>query len=474
LRKFNKTNKTYRSMNNKNRSRRWFLSTMALGTAGTFGAGKLLAHDGGDRVRLNNGKLSDLRDHTKLSLLNQAPDGPVLKAGVVGCGGRGTGAAVNFVDAGPNLEIVALGDVFQDQLDKCRNSLREARGIEVADNNCFTGFDAYQKVIDSGVDVVILATPPFFRPHHAKAAIEAGKHLFQEKPVAVDPYGARIMDGVTQLAKEKNLCMVSGTIRRYQKDYQETQRRVASGEIGDIVGATIIRNGGALWWIERKPEWDDMEYMLRNWGNFSWLSGDHIVEMFVHEVDVMSWYLGANPVKAYGYGGRQQRISGDQFDQFSVAYEYENGVKVHCATRQINGCGFQRVEHINGTKGYANASGTIYNLEGEPVWSYPYPKEGDSDQSWKVNNAMVQEHIELVTAIRTGTYLNDSDEIIRSSRVAIMGRMAAYTGQEITWDEVLNSDLKLGPEKLEFGPVPGEWETPPVVGTPPVPVNRYG
>src|SRR5690625_73608 len=461
-------------MKSNNYSRRWFLSTIAMGTAGSFGAGKILARAGSAMVSASDGRLSDLQEHTKLSLLNRAPDGPVLKAGVIGCGGRGTGAAVNFVDAGPNLEIVALGDVFQDQLDKCRNSLRESRGIEVEDKNCFTGFDSYQKVIDSGVDVVILATPPFFRPQHAKAAIKAGKHLFQEKPVAVDPYGARIMDEVTQEAKNKNLCMVSGTIRRYQKDYQETQRRVASGEIGDVTGATIIRNGGALWWIERKPERDDMEYMLRNWGNFSWLSGDHIVEMFVHEVDVMSWHLGSHPVKAYGYGGRQQRISGDQFDQFSVAYEYENGVRVHCATRQINGCGFQRVEHINGTKGYANANGTIYNLAGEPVWNYPYPADDTSDQARAVNNPMVQEDVEVVTAIRTGNYLNDSDEIIKSTRVAIMGRMAAYTGQEVTWDEVLASEMKLGPERSEFGPVPGDWDTPPIVGTPPAPVNRYG
>lgn len=448
-------------------SRRQFLSTMALGTVGSMSATGLIASCA------STGSVAGIDYSSPLVLRNQAPDGPVLKAGVIGCGGRGTGAAVNFVDAGPNLEIVALGDVFQDQLDKSRQSLKQARGIEIADENCFTGFDNYQKVIDSGVDVVILATPPFFRPAHAKAAIDAGKHVFQEKPVAVDPYGSRIMDEVTQKAKEKNLCMVSGTIRRYQKDYIETQRRVAGGEIGDIVGANIVRNGGALWWVERRPEWNDMEYMLRNWGNFCWLSGDNIVEMFVHEIDVMSWHVGSHPVKAFGYGGRQQRVSGDQYDQFSVVYEYENGKKVHCGHQLINGLGFRRTELIMGTKGYADASGTLYNHDGEIIWEYPYPADNDPDQTWHVNNPSVQEHVELVTAIRTGNYINDSDEQIKSTRISIMGRMAAYTGREITWDEVLTSDLRLGPDRIVFGPVSGIPEKPPVVGTAQAPVNRY-
>lgn len=454
-------------MSKKDQSRRQFLSTMALGAVGTLGAGSLLVNCAGSNAVTQNLSYQDL------SMRNQAPDGPVLKAGVIGCGGRGTGAAINFVDAGPNLEIVALGDLFADQLEKSRNTIKQARDIDVADENCFTGFDNYQKVIDSGVDIVIIATPPYFRPQHVKAAIDAGKHVFQEKPVAVDPYGARIMDEVTEKAKANNLNMVSGTIRRYQKDYIETHRQVANGEIGEIVGANIIRNGGALWWIERKPEWSDMEYMIRNWGNFSWLSGDHIVEMFIHEVDVMSWYLGSHPVKAIGYGGRQQRISGDQFDQFSIAYDYENGKKVHCATRQINGCDNGRSQIITGTKGYADANGSLYNFDDELIWEYPHPDDDDPENEWFVNNPLVQEHVELITAIRNGSYINDSDEQIKSTRISIMGRMAAYTGREITWDEVLNSDLRLGPDKMEFGPVSGIPEKPPVVGTAPSPTNRY-
>lgn len=448
-------------------SRRDFVSMLALGTAGAVGASSLLAGCA------STGTISSLRRETGLSFREQAPDGAVLRAGLVGCGGRGTGAAVNYVDAGPNLEIVALGDLFQDRLDRSRAALKRERGIEVEDDNCFTGFDSYQRVIASGVDVVIFATPPHFRPMHVAAAIDAGKHVFQEKPVAVDPVGARLMAETAQTARENDLCMVSGTIRRYQKDYVETRRRVADGAIGEIVSATIVRNGGALWWVERKPEWSDMEYMLRNWGNFTWLSGDHIVEQFIHEIDVMNWHVGGHPTKAIGYGGRQQRQSGDQYDHFSIVYEYPDGVRCHCSARQVDGCDNGRKETIVGTEGYAEASGAIYNHDGAPVWEYPLPREDDADSTWAVNDPYVQEHVELVTAIRTGNSINDSDEQIKSTRVAMMGRMAAYTGREITWDEVLTSDLRLGPERYKFGPVEGIPEEPPVVGVAPPPTPRY-
>lgn len=450
--------------NKEQQSRRDFISSLTLGTIGVIGsAGVLASCSGTGAVRRDEGRLLTLRE--------QAPDGPVLKAGLVGCGGRGTGAALNFLDAGPNLEIVALGDVFQDQMDKCRKSLKEARDVEVADENCFLGFDSYQKVIDSGVDIVLFATPPHFRPVHVKAAIDADKHVFQEKPVAVDPVGARMMMETTQKAKQKKLCMVSGTALRYNIVYQETRERVKNGMIGEIVSGHAVRNGGALWWIERKPEWTDMEYMLRNWGNFTWLSGDHIVEQHIHHLDLMNWYIDEDPVVAYGYGGREQRISGDQFDQFSIVYEYENGKKVYGSTRQISGTEGRRTEQIIGTEGYANCNGSIYSHDGKLLWEYPYP-EG-MDKSPYSYPFFVHEHVELITAIRTGNYWNDSELQVKSTRTSIMGRMAAYTGQEITWEEVLNSDLRLGPETYEFGPVAGIPETPPVIGVPRSPSDRY-
>jgi predicted dehydrogenase len=400
-------------------------------------------------------------------LRTKAPDGKVLKAGLIGCGARGTGAAVNFMDAGPNLQITALGDIFRDKLDLCRENLRKERNIEIADENCFIGFDSYQKVIDSGVDVVLLCTPPHFRPAHVEAAVNAGKHIFMEKPCAVDPVGARSVMVSSERAKEKGLSIVSGTIRRVQKDFMETRRRVVNGEIGDIVSAHVIRNGGSLWVIKREPGWTDMEYMLRNWANFCWLSGDHIVEQFIHEIDVMNWYIGKNPVKAIGWGGRQRRITGDQYDFFSIEYIYDNGMHAHCAARQITGCSNLTEQFIVGTEGFANAKGTIYNLKGKEIWKYPKPEEGSTDETWKVTDPYVQEHINLVSGIRTGNIVNDAEAQVNSTLITIMGRMSAYTGKDVTWDEVLNSDLCLGPKTYVFGPVTGIPETIPVIGAEP-------
>ncbi len=444
-------------MENKNElSRRKFLSNTALGAIGTMGAASLLASCAGSEKKGNNAKLPEM--------LNEAPDGKVLRAGLIGCGGRGTGAAINFVDAGPNLQIVALGDVFPDKLIACRATLKKERNIEVDDAKCFSGFDSYQKVIESGVDIVLLCTPPHFRPAHVEAAVNAGKHIFMEKPVAVDPAGARSVLVSSKKAEQMGLCIISGTIRRVQKDYMETYRRVANGEIGEIVGAHIIRNGGSLWAKKRLPEWTDMEYMLRNWANFCWLSGDHIVEQFIHEVDVMNWFLGKIPVKAMGWGGRQRRQTGDQYDFFSIEYVYDNGMQAHCAARQISGCSNLKKEIITGTKGFADCSGAIFDLKGNPVWNYPYPKEGDADLTWKVKDPYVQEHINLVTAIRSGKTISDAEAQVNSTLITIMGRIAAYTGKDVTWDEMLNSNLSLGPKTYTMGPVPNIPETIPVIG----------
>jgi predicted dehydrogenase len=444
-------------MENKNElSRRKFLSNTALGAIGTIGATGLLASCVGSENK-GNAKLPEM--------LNEAPDGRVLRAGLIGCGGRGTGAAINFLDAGPNLQIVALGDLFQDKLDTCRATLKKQKNIEIDDAKCFTGFDNYQKVIDSGVDIVLLCTPPHFRPAHVEAAVNAGKHIFMEKPIAVDPVGARAVLIAAKKAEQMGLCIVSGTIRRVQKDYMETYRRVANGEIGEIVSAHIVRNGGSLWAKKRLPEWSDLEYMIRNWANFCWLSGDHIVEQFIHEVDVMNWFIGKIPVKAMGWGGRQRRITGDQYDFFSVEYVYDNGMQAHCAARQISGCSNLKREVITGTKGYADCSGTLFDLKGNQIWQYPHPKEGDTDPTWKVKDPYVQEHINLVTAIRSGKTISDAEAQVNSTLITIMGRISAYTGKDVTWEEMLNSSLSLGPKTYVMGPVPNIPEIIPVIGT---------
>ncbi len=445
--------------NKQDLSRRRFISSTALAAIGTIGSAGLITSCSRNTPAGGEIKLPEL--------LNMAPDGQVLRAGLIGCGGRGTGAAINFLEAGPNLQIVALGDIFQDRLDNCRAELKTQKNVEIPDEKCFLGFDNYEKVIDSGVDIVLLCTPPHFRPQHVEAAIKAGKHIFMEKPCAVDPVGARSVLVSAERAKQKGLSIVSGTIRRVQKDFMETRRRVMNGEIGEIVSAHITRNGGSLWVIKRQPGMSDMEYMLRNWANFCWLSGDHIVEQFIHEVDVMNWYLGKNPVKAMGWGGRQRRITGDQYDFFSVEYVYDNGMHTHCAARQITGCSNLTEQHIVGTKGFANATGTIYDLKGQEIWKYPHPEEGSADLTWKVKDPYVQEHINLVTGIRTGNLVNDAEAQVNSTLITIMGRMSAYTGKDVTWDEVMNSDLYLGPKTYAFGPVPGIPETIPVIGLAP-------
>jgi len=435
--------------------RRRFITNATMATIGTIGAAGIISS-------------CNRKTEEKLPvLLNEAPDGKLLKAGLIGCGGRGTGAAVNFLDAGPNLQISALGDIFQDKIDNCRAQLKKQKNVEIPDDKCFIGFDSFQKVIDSGVDLVLLCTPPHFRPAHIEAAVNAGKHIFLEKPCAVDPVGARSVLVSVEKAKQKGLCMVSGTIYRVSKDYLETRRRVMNGEIGDIVSAHVIRNGGSLWVRKRQPEWTDMEYMLRNWGNFCWLSGDHIVEQFIHQVDVMNWYLGKNPLKAIGWGGRQRRVTGDQYDNFSIEYVYDNGMHTHCAARQISGCSNLTRVHIVGTEGYADAKGALYNWKGEEIWKYPKPEEGDPDQTWAVKDPFVQEHINLVTGIRTGNVVNDAEAQVMSTLVTIMGRESAYTGKDITWEELMNSDMRLGPATYEFGPVEGIPEVIPVIGNEP-------
>jgi myo-inositol 2-dehydrogenase / D-chiro-inositol 1-dehydrogenase len=388
------------------------------------------------------------------TMLDQAPDGPVLKAGVIGCGGRGSGAAINFLSAGPNLQIVALGDTFQDRVDSCREKIMKEKGQDVPVDKCFVGFDAFQKVIDSGVDIVILATPPSFRPEHLAAAIAAKKHVFAEKPVCVDPVGARSVMATGQKAKGLELSIVTGTQRRHQRDYVANWQQVAQGSIGEIVGGNVYWNGGKLWHRDNNPAWSEMEWMIRDWVNWTWLSGDHIVEQHVHNLDVMNWFTGAHPVKAVGMGSRLRRVTGNQYDNFSIDFTFENGMHFHSMCRQINGCVNNVSERIQGSKGSTNCQNSILDLAGTEVWKYQYPMDKEGKPTSRVSvDPYVQEHIDLVTAIRTNQPINEAENTAISTMVAIMGRVSAYTGKETTWEEMMNSDLKLGPATFAFGPV---------------------
>ncbi|MCU4177293.1 Gfo/Idh/MocA family protein [Carboxylicivirga sp. N1Y90] len=396
--------------------------------------------------------------------LDAAPDGPVLKAGLIGCGSRGTGAAVNYLDAGPSLELVALGDVFEDKLIACRQNLKEKKGIEIDSEKCFVGLDAFQKVIDAGVDVILLATPPYFRPEHFEAAVKARKHVFMEKPVAVDPVGVRSILINSVRAEELGLSVVTGTIKRHQADYLETYERIKSGAIGDIVSGNCYYNQGKLWHVNPRAEWTEVESMIRNWVNWTWLSGDHIVEQHIHNLDLMNWFIGSHPLSATGFGSRQRRTTGDQFDNFSVDYIYPNKVHVHSMCRQINGCTNKVSDLIRGTHGYTNCENTIFNAKGEMKWKYELTEEQEKDKWHFFWRAFAQEHIDWVTAIRTKVPINEGKQIAEATLMAIMGRISAYTGKIVTWDEMLNSDLRIGPKVFDMFTT-GIKKAIPVMGT---------
>jgi len=433
-------------------SRRDFLSTtVKAGTVGALTAGVLLASCSSKKTAEELGLPP---------LLDKAPDGKKLKAGLVGTGHRGTGAALNFLDAGSNLELVALADVFQERIDECRKKLKE-KDVKIADNMCFTGFDGYQQLMEQELDVVILATPPYFRPQQFAAAIRAKKHVFMEKPVAVDPTGIRMILAAAEKAKALGLNVVTGTQRRHRRDYVATYEQIANGAIGDILSAKAYWNQSHVWYREKQPKWSDMEYMIRNWNNFAWLSGDHIVEQHVHNIDVINWFAGKTPAFAIGYGGRARRKTGDQFDFFSIDFNYGRGLSMHSMCRQIDNCANGIGEFIIGTKGMSNCSNKIFDLDGKPIWSYEYPKNEKGESSGKVKvSPYVQEHIHLVTAIRTGNYVNHAFDTAFSTLTGIMGRTAAYTGRKVTWKEIMESDMKLGPEKMEFGDVNMEFNVP--------------
>lgn len=435
----------------KNISRRNFLGKAAtVGAAGAVMPSLMnsCAPDGGMKVA------------TMPEFLDVAPDGPELKAGVIGCGGRGTGAALNFLSAGPNLKVTALGDVFNDRLESCRSKLKDQNENEVADENCFVGFDAYQKVLDSDVDIVILATPPYFRPMQFAAVVNARKHVFMEKPVAVDPEGARSIMATAKKADSMGINVVTGTQRRHQRNYAATYAQVAAGAIGDIISANAYWNMGKLWHRDPNPKWTEMEYMIRNWVNWCWLSGDHIVEQHVHNLDVIHWFTGMHPVKAVGFGSRQRRVTGNQFDNFSIDFVMENGMHMHSMCRQINGCAGNVSERIQGTLGYTNAKDSIYDLNGELKWEYQLQGINAEGKPQLKVGPYVQEHIDLIAAIRNDKHFNEAENTAISTMVGIMGRISAYTGKEVTWEEMMNSDLKLGPKVFEFGPVDIPKEVP--------------
>lgn len=385
----------------------------------------------------------------------------MIKVGLIGCGGRGTGAAKNVLDAAPGVQLIAMADLFKDRLDESRKTLKELgdKAI-VADDRCFVGFDAYQKVLAlDEVNYVILATPPGFRPQHLKASVAAGKHTFAEKPVAVDGPGVRTCLAVYEEAKAKGIGILAGTQNRHKTGYRQTMKLIHDGSIGQVVAARCYFNTGTLWMFPREPGWSDAEWQMRNWYYFTYLSGDHIVEQHVHQLDSINWALQAHPVRATGMGGRQARTDsayGHIYDHFTIDYEYANDVHVMSMCRQMANCDKKIAEAFAGTKGSCLIdSYTRYSITGEKNWRF-------SDEE---NDPYVQEHTDMIESIRAGKPINELKSVAESTLTGVMGRMAAYTGQSVTWEQALNSKEALMPAKLSWGSmavppiaIPGQTE----------------
>ena len=407
-------------------NRRSFLTTTAVvGAAGLVGGQLLTACSGGKK----GDKLTPLKEPGSYyipELPDKAIDGRPLKAGLIGCGGRGNGAVGDLLTAADGVTITALGDVFPDRIRDTREAIEREFGQVVPAENCFTGFDAYQKVIDSGVDMVIVATPPVFRPVHFQYATSKGVHSFLEKPICVDAKGYRTIMATAKQAEAKGLSVVTGTQRHHQRAYVESYKKIQEGLIGEITGGNVYWNQGMLWYRERQKGWSDMEWMIRDWVNWKWLSGD-------------------------------------QYDNFSIDFEFENGIHMHSFCRQIDGCSSNVSEFVQGTKGSWNSADfAIRDLQGNILWQYD---EEAAKAQFAQHNPYVLEHVDWVNHIRKGEAHVEAAETGQSSLAGTMGREAAYTGNTVTWDEISASDLDYMPEKLELGKMDMAKYTVPVPGT---------
>lgn len=423
-------------------SRKDFIKkSLAIGAA-SFAAPSILTSCGGS-------KLSPLKKEGEYyipELPDKAIDGRELKVGVIGCGGRGSGAVVDLLNAANGIVVSALGDMYPDRLQSLRKSLSSKHGQNVPESNCFTGIDAYKKVIDSGVDMVIVATPPVFRPIHFEYATQKGVHSFLEKPIAVDAKGYRKIMATAKQAYAKGLAVVTGTQRHHERPYVEAFKKIQQGYIGEITGGNVYWNQGMLWYRERQAGWSDLEWNIRDWVNWRWLSGDHIVEQHVHNIDVFLWMSGLKPVKATGVGARQRRITGDQYDMFSIDFEMANGVHLHSMCRQINGCSDNVGEVIFGSKGSWNSyDHEIKDLSGKVIWKYD---EAKAKAEFAQHNPYVLEHVDWVNHIRKGTAHDEASECGISCLAGILGREAAYTGKTVGWDEMSASEQDYMPKDL--------------------------
>jgi predicted dehydrogenase len=379
-----------------------------------------------------------------------------IKVALIGCGGRGTGAAMQAMLSKQNVKVVAMADAFRDRLDSCyKNLTEEAEENNVKDKLAvkeeakFTGFDAYLKAIPLA-DVVILATPPGFRPIHFAEAIKQGKHVFMEKPVATDPAGVRQVLEAAAEAKKKKLNVVVGLQRHYQNSYRELYKRVKDGMIGDITSGQVWWNNDGVWVRPRQPGQTEMEYQMRNWYYFNWLCGDHINEQHIHNIDVMNWFKCAYPVKAQGMGGRQVRTGkefGEIYDHHYVEFEYADGSILNSQCRHIKGTYAKVDEMIVGTKGVVKCGAAEITSKGKSLYKF--------DKKANENNPYQTEHDELFAAIAKGEFkFTDAENGAYATLTSVMGRMATYSGEVIEWEKTLNSGISIQPAQYSFNAQP--------------------
>ena len=377
-----------------------------------------------------------------------------IRIGLIGTGGRGTQAVCQALSTEGNVKLVAVGDAFRNRIDGClanRSVQKLSDRIDVPEERKFVGFDAYQKVIDSGVDMVLLATPPGFRPIHFEAAVNAGKHVFMEKPVAVDAPGIRQVLAAAEMAKAKGLGVGVGLQRRHDARYIDTVKRIQDGGLGDIGLTRVYWNGGGVWTKPRKPGQTEMDYQMRNWYYFTWLCGDHIAEQHIHNLDVSNWIKGMTPKKAQGMGGREVRKGidhGQIFDHHMVEFTYPDGSTMLSNCRHQKGCWSQVAEFCDGTEGSSHVgSGTLKDKKGKVIYK----------SKVRGKNPYQQEHDDLFASIRSGNPINEAEYGATSTMTAILGRMATYSGKVVHWDEATKSNISLAPAEYAWN------ATPPVV-----------
>ena len=376
-----------------------------------------------------------------------ADDSDAIKIALIGCGGRGNGAAANALATKANVKLVALADAFQDVLEISHKNLLKVfpDRVDVPNERRFSGLDAYQNAINCDVDMILLCTPPGFRPQQYEAAVKAGKHVFMEKPLATDAPGLHRILAANEEAKKKKLAVAVGHHLRHEVKHREVVHRIHDGAIGKLQFMRIYFNTGAIWVRPRQPGQSEMQYQVRNWYHFTWLSGDHIVEQHIHDIDVGNWIAQGHPVEAQGMGGRQVCVGpdvGEIYDHHTVEFTYANGVKMFSYCRQIPGCWNSFSEHAHGTKGSASIEG-----HGNSVLSVA----GQESQRWSRGPDGHQvEMDDLFAALLAGQPYNECDWAAESTMTAILGRMATYSGKVVTWDEALNSQLDLTPKSLTW------------------------